>query len=136
MDYGKRAIKLRCFICSITHRLLSLDEPLAKVPRNLHRRLVLQDPQHPQDPQNGDVGPLLPDVGGWLPVHLEEDIAEDLEEGLAAQRVEDDQVEALVERSAIQLVHDELQLLTHGGGGGRGASYWSRAVDRAGISGG
>jgi hypothetical protein len=49
-----------------THRLLSFEEPLSEINRDIWRRLVLEQPEHAQDPEHGVVSILFADVDDVL----------------------------------------------------------------------
>ncbi len=153
----------------VHHGLVTLQQPLAEPLGDVHRRLVLEHPEHAQDAEDRVLRGLLSDVDAVAGVNLGKDIAQDLggneknikrdiinlnsvcllewikyfetylgvveqkdsdqtrfffanraccpclQQLLARQRVEHDQVEVLLEGLVVELLNQELELLRHDG---------------------
>lgn len=92
---------------------MSFEKSFSEALRYFHGRLVLEDPERAEDPQHRSLRILLPDIQSLPAIDLRQHIAQKLQELLAVDGVEDDDIIVLAERLLIELIDQVLELLTH-----------------------
>jgi hypothetical protein len=81
--------------------------------RNFIWRLVLEDPQHSEDPDGSPLRFLLPNVDLIFCVNFSQHIAEDLQKLVPRQTVKTNEVIIAAIRRLIELSHQKFHLFTH-----------------------